>query len=156
MHPLPHPFPHPLPRLSPPPRRPPFQLAVTSSSTGYRGKRAGPLPAGTFFAPYPYEHLGAHRSPDVIFSELDMMLKQATPAHETAAVLIEPVLGEGGYVPAPLPFMRELRRWCTDHGVLLLADEVQSGFGRTGELFAVEHSGVEPDVLIMAKGIASG
>ena len=85
-----------------------------------------------------------------------MMLKTMTSPGETAAVLIEPVLGEGGYVPAPLPFMQELRRWCDRHNILLLADEVQSGFGRTGKMFAVEHSSVVPDVLIMAKGIASG
>lgn len=83
---------------------------MTSSSTGYRGKRAGPLPSGTFFANYPYEFLGNHRSPDVIMGELDLMLKQASPAGETAAVLIEPVLGEGGYVPAPASARPPARR----------------------------------------------
>jgi len=130
---------------------------VTSSSIGYRGPGGpGPLPYGAFFAPYPYEHMGAHRNTEVVLGELDLMLKTQTPQGETAAVLIEPVLGEGGYVPAPLPFMRALRDWCTSNDILLIADEVQSGFGRTGKMFAVEHSGVEPDILVMAKGIASG
>jgi 4-aminobutyrate aminotransferase len=132
-------------------------LAVTSSSIGYRGPNGpGPLPYGSFFAPYPYEHLGPHRSPSVVMEELDLMLKTQSPQAETAAVLIEPVLGEGGYVPAPVSFMQELREWCTKNEILLIADEVQSGFGRTGKMFAVEHSGVEPDVLVVAKGMASG
>ena len=114
------------------------------------------IPGGTFFAPYPYEVLGAHRSPEVILGEMELMLKTMTPASETAAVIIEPVLGEGGYYPAPLHFMKELREFCHRHDILLIADEVQSGFGRTGKMFAVEHGGVDPDILIMAKGIASG
>ncbi|MBL8047036.1 MAG: aminotransferase class III-fold pyridoxal phosphate-dependent enzyme, partial [Anaerolineales bacterium] len=76
--------------------------------------------------------------------------------HETAAIIIEPVLGEGGYVPPPARFMRELREICTHYGILLIADEVQSGFGRTGRWFGIEHFEVTPDVLTMAKGIASG
>ena len=114
------------------------------------------MPAGTFFAPYPYEHLGPHRNQEIVMSELELMLKTATAPWETAAVLIEPVLGEGGYVPAPVPFMKALRAFCDAHDIMLIADEVQSGFGRTGKLFAIEHSGIEPDILIMAKGIASG
>ena len=71
-------------------------------------------------------------------------------------MIIEPVLGEGGYVPAPAAFLEGLVERCRGHGILFIADEVQSGFGRTGEMFAVEHSGIEPDVICMAKGIASG
>ena len=71
-------------------------------------------------------------------------------------MIIEPVLGEGGYVPAPVRFFQGLADRCTQHGILFVADEVQSGFGRTGEMFAVTHAGIEPDVLCMAKGIASG
>lgn len=111
-----------------------------------------------------------------------LLLKQQTAPSETAAVIIEPVLGalvaaarllgrratnarvrcarrcagEGGYVPAPASFLRKLRALCTEHKMLLIADEVQTGFGRTGSMFAVEESDVVPDVLIMAKGIASG
>jgi 4-aminobutyrate aminotransferase-like enzyme len=65
-------------------------------------------------------------------------------------------LGEGGYVPAPAAYLQELRRICDAHGILLIADEVQSGFGRTGKFFALEHAGVTPDILVMAKGLGSG
>ena len=73
-----------------------------------------------------------------------------------AAIFVEPVQGEGGYVVAPTIFMQELRRICDKHGILLVVDEVQSGIGRTGKWFAVEHTGVQPDIVCMAKGIASG
>jgi 4-aminobutyrate aminotransferase len=71
-------------------------------------------------------------------------------------MIIEPVLGEGGYVPAPPAFMRGLREICDRYGILLILDEIQTGFGRTGKFFALEHSGVVPDILVMAKGLASG
>src|SRR6478736_120173 len=75
---------------------------------------------------------------------------------EAAAVVIEPVLGEGGYIPAPAAFLQGLRTRCDEHGILFVADEVQSGFARTGTMFAIEQSGVRPDIVVMAKGIASG
>ena len=131
-------------------------LAVTSSQTAYRGTKASMLPGGTFFAPYPYELLGMHRSTEVVMGEMELMLKTMTSPSETAAVIIEPVLGEGGYYAAPPEFMRLLRDFCDRHGILLIADEVQSGFGRTGKMFAVEHSETRPDIMVMAKGIASG
>jgi 4-aminobutyrate aminotransferase-like enzyme len=84
-----------------------------------------------------------------------LLAAQTAPA-ETAAVVIEPVLGEGGYYPAPGQFLRGLAEICREHGILLVADEIQTGFGRTGRMFAVEHSGVRPDVMVMAKGIGSG
>lgn len=71
-------------------------------------------------------------------------------------MVIEPVLGEGGYVPAPPQFMQGLRRVCDEHGILLVADEVQTGFGRTGKMFALEHAGITADIMVMAKGLASG
>ncbi len=83
------------------------------------------------------------------------MLSQTSPA-ETAAILIEPELGEGGYVVPPAAFMKGLRELCDRHGILLIFDEVQSGFGRTGKWFAQEHFGVVPDIMTVAKGIASG
>jgi 4-aminobutyrate aminotransferase len=131
-------------------------LALTSSGAAYRGNRLGASPAGTWFAPYPYEFLGSHRSVDHIFDEMELMLKTQTNPHDTAAVLIEPVMGEGGYVPAPVEFMQRLRAFCDKHEFLLIADEVQCGYGRTGKMFAVEHSEVQPDILVAAKGIASG
>ena len=86
----------------------------------------------------------------------DKLFKTTLPPEEVAAIFVEPVQGEGGYVTAPPVFMQELRRICDRHGILLVVDEVQSGVGRTGKWWAVEHSGVEPDILCMAKGIASG
>ncbi|HXI62068.1 MAG TPA: aminotransferase class III-fold pyridoxal phosphate-dependent enzyme, partial [Pyrinomonadaceae bacterium] len=84
------------------------------------------------------------------------LFKTTTPAEEVAAIVVEPVQGEGGYVPAPAGFMQELRRICDEHGILLIVDEVQSGMGRTGKMFALDHYGVKADIVCIAKGIASG
>jgi 4-aminobutyrate aminotransferase len=84
------------------------------------------------------------------------LFQTTTPPEEVAAIVVEPVQGEGGYVPAPAAFLKEVRRICDQHGILLIADEVQSGMGRTGRMFAIEHSGVKADVVCIAKGIASG
>jgi 4-aminobutyrate aminotransferase len=86
----------------------------------------------------------------------EKLFKTILPPEEVAAIFIEPVQGEGGYVIAPTPFMQELRRICDKHGILLVADEVQSGIGRTGKWWAIEHTGVQPDIICSAKGIASG
>lgn len=86
----------------------------------------------------------------------DKVFKTTVPPEEVAAIFVEPVQGEGGYVPAPTNFMQELRKICDRHGILLVADEVQSGAGRTGKWWAIEHTGVQPDIVCMAKGIASG
>ena len=83
-------------------------------------------------------------------------MKQQVAPSEVAAVILEPVLGEGGFVPAPHSFLKHLREWCDAHGALLIADEVQSGAGRTGSFYACEGAGVQPDILTTAKGIASG
>ncbi|HMH43676.1 MAG TPA: acetyl ornithine aminotransferase family protein [Pyrinomonadaceae bacterium] len=84
------------------------------------------------------------------------LFKTTTPAEEVAAIVVEPVQGEGGYVPSPAGFMQELRRICDEHGILLIVDEVQSGMGRTGKMFALDHYGVKADIVCIAKGIASG
>jgi 4-aminobutyrate aminotransferase len=84
------------------------------------------------------------------------VFKTTTPPEEVAGIVVEVVQGEGGYVPAPKNFIKELRRVCDEHGIVLIVDEVQSGMGRTGKMFAVDHYGVEPDVICMAKGIGSG
>ncbi|HJZ81519.1 MAG TPA: acetyl ornithine aminotransferase family protein [Pyrinomonadaceae bacterium] len=84
------------------------------------------------------------------------LFKTTTPPEEVAAIVVEPVQGEGGYVPAPAGFLQELRRICDRHGILLIVDEVQSGMGRTGKMFALEHYGVKADIVCIAKGIASG
>jgi 4-aminobutyrate aminotransferase len=133
-------------------------MALTTSKTIYRSGFQ-PLPAGVFVAPYPYAYkLGlddAHASEYCLNALQELLLSQTSPA-ETAAVLIEPVLGEGGYVVPPAAFMQGLRQLCDRNGILLIMDEVQSGFGRTGKWFAQEHFGVVPDIMTVAKGIASG
>ena len=88
--------------------------------------------------------------------QLELLLKRESSPADTAAIFIEPVLGEGGYVPPPPQYLAKVREICDRNGILLVADEVQSGFGRTGKMFAIEHWGVRPDILIMAKGIANG
>ena len=131
-------------------------MAMTTSKTGYRAGHS-PLPAGVFVAPYP-DHLAADQEAEVAraLRGVDHLLKSMTAPEETAAMILEPVLGEGGYVPAPAAFIHGLVERCRAHGILFIADEVQSGFGRTGKMFAVDHYGIEPDIICMAKGIASG
>jgi 4-aminobutyrate aminotransferase len=133
-------------------------MALTTSKTVYRAGYQ-PLPAGVFVAPYPYAYRygwNEEQVTDWCLEELDFMLLTQTAPHETAAILIEPVLGEGGYVAPPARFMRELRALCDRHGMLLIADEIQSGFGRTGRWFACEHFDLRPDIMTVAKGLASG
>ena len=133
-------------------------MAMTTSKTIYRiGYQ--PLVSGIFVTPYPYAYqlkMSDAETTDYCLHELKRLLKSQTAPEETACIVMEPVLGEGGYVVPPVEFMRELRALCDQHGILLVADEVQSGVGRTGKWFALEHFGVQPDVLITAKGIASG
>lgn len=131
-------------------------MAMTTSKAGYRAGHA-PLPAGVFIAPYP-DPLADDQDAEVAgaLAGFDHLLKAVTAPNETAAVILEPVLGEGGYVPAPPAFFHGLVERCREHGILFVADEVQSGAGRTGTMFAVEHYNIEPDVICMAKGIASG
>ena len=133
-------------------------MAMTTAKTGYRHQYQ-PLPAGVFVAPFPYSYLyGWDEETTVAFclEQLNLLFKTQTAPDETAALVLEPVLGEGGYVPAPASFLRALRELCDRHGVLLVLDEVQSGFGRTGKVFALEHAGVTSDILVMAKGLGGG
>lgn len=126
-------------------------MAMTTSKTVYRAGHV-PLPAGVFVAPFPQ----AEEEVDACLDALRLvLLSQSAPA-ETAAMIIEPVLGEGGYVPAPSAFLAGIEAICRDHGILFVADEVQSGFGRTGTMFNVTQHDVHPDVVVMAKGLASG
>ena len=135
-------------------------ISVTTSSARYRS-RYHPLLPSVFQAPYPY----CLRCPlgkkieDCALACLDYLhatLERIVAAEEVAALLIEPVLGEGGYYPALREFLQGLRSICDRHGILLIFDEVQSGMGRTGAWFAAQHSGVVPDIMTVAKGIASG
>ena len=133
-------------------------MALTTSKTTYRVNYQ-PLPAGVFVAPYAYAYRYGWDAADTTrfcLRELELLLRTQTAPAETAALIVEPVLGEGGYVVPPPEFLLGLRRVCDDHGILLIADEVQTGMGRTGRWFAVEHSGLMPDILVMAKGLASG
>lgn len=133
-------------------------MSMTTSKTIYRAGYQ-PLVPGIFVAPYPYAYKygwDEETTTDYCLKELKLLLKAQTAPEETAAIVIEPVLGEGGYVPPPVRFMQELRELCDHYGILLVADEVQSGFGRTGKWFGVDHFGIVPDMLTMAKGLASG
>lgn len=133
-------------------------MALTSSKGVYRAGYQ-PLPSGIAISPYPYVfRYGWDEAQTVEFclEQLERVLKTQSMPDETAAILLEPVLGEGGYVPAPFDFVKELRRICDETGILLILDEIQTGFGRTGRMWACERSQVTPDILTMAKGIASG
>ena len=152
-------------------------MAMTMSKTSYRQKYQ-PLPSGVFAAPYAHcfhcpvakramsdaerAALSASCPMDngaccgYAHDAIHFVLKTQTAPSETAAIVIEPVLGEGGYVVPPKSFLEELRKTCDEHGIMLIFDEVQTGFGRTGKFFAQEHFGVMPDILVMAKGLASG
>lgn len=133
-------------------------MAMTTSKTVYRAGYQ-PLPGGIFVAPFPYSYYYGwddDTTTDYCLREFKRLLKSQTAPEETAAVVIEPILGEGGYVPAPERFLRELRALCAENNILFVADEVQTGFGRTGKLFCFEHAGIEPDIVIMAKGLGSG
>ncbi len=133
-------------------------MAMTTSKYIYRYKYQ-PLPGGVFVAPFPYVYASGMDEETIIrvaLHQLDLILKGQTSPDETAAMIIEPVLGEGGYIQAPDAFLVALREICNQYGILLVLDEVQSGFGRTGKFWAFEHSNVVPDILIMAKGLGSG
>ena len=136
-------------------------MALTTAKDVYRGAFE-PLPGSVYHTAYPYCYRaagGAH-APEACTcdweAQLDLTFHQFIYPDRVAAVIIEPVLGEGGYVVPPPGFLPRLREITRQHGILLIADEVQTGFGRTGEMFAVQHWDVEPDILVMAKGIASG
>jgi 4-aminobutyrate aminotransferase len=133
-------------------------MALTTSKTIYRAGYQ-PLMPGVVVSPFPYAFRYGWSEAETVrwcLDELDYLLISQTAPFETAAMLIEPVLGEGGYVPLPEGFLQGLRERCDQHGILLIADEIQSGFGRTGRWFAQQHYGVTPDIMTVAKGLASG
>ena len=133
-------------------------MALTNSKAGYRNGYQ-PLPAGIFNAPFPYAFalgMSEDKATDHCLAQLDLLFQQQTSPSEIAAIIVEPVLGEGGYVPAPDRFLQALRSLCDEHGIFLIYDEIQTGFGRTGEWWGHTQSGAVPDVLVLAKGIASG
>ena len=138
-------------------------LSLTASKPQQK-RRFAPLMPGVTHIPFPNAYrAGIHGAKEIEVYNFncaryleDRLFKTILPPEEVAAIFVEPVQGEGGYVVAPDNFLRELRAICDRHGILLVADEVQSGAGRTGKWWAIQHSGVEPDIVCMAKGIASG
>ena len=133
-------------------------MSLTTSNTIYRVGYQ-PLMAGVFVAPFPYAYRYGWTPEETTafcLRELRHLLATQTAPRETAAVLVEPVLGEGGYVPPPPGFLKGVGQICDQHDLLFIADEVQSGFGRTGRWFGHQHYDVSPDILVMAKGLASG
>ena len=134
--------------------------SVTTSNINYRTGYE-PLLPGVYFAPFPdvYDEFGGD---EAAATEAALAVLRSRPRdrssrrRKVAAILIEPVQGEGGFTPAPAAFLQGLRELCDEHGILLIADEVQCGYGRTGKMWAFEHAGIVPDVVCVAKAIANG
>jgi 4-aminobutyrate aminotransferase len=132
--------------------------SMTTSGTKFRAGFA-PLMAGVVIAPFPFAYRygwDEHTATEFALRELDYLLASVSAPDETAAFVVEPVLGEGGYVPATRAFLSGLRERADRHGILLVADEIQTGYGRTGRFWGHEHFGIRPDILVTAKGLASG
>ena len=136
-------------------------LSLTASKAVQR-KQFGSLLAGVFHTPYPDSYRGAygvrpeHAAADALAHIERELFKRLVDPEDVAAIFVEPIQGEGGYVVAPVEFLRGLEQLCRRHGILLVADEVQSGMGRTGKWWASDYAGIEPDMICTAKGIASG
>ncbi len=128
-------------------------LALTGKVAPYK-TGFGPFPTEVFHAPFPDGYRGV--TPAQSLAAIEMLFKSSIDADDVAAIIIEPVQGEGGFNIAPFEFMRELRELCDRIGALLIADEIQTGFARTGKMFAIEHSGVVPDLIAIAKSLAGG
>jgi 4-aminobutyrate aminotransferase/(S)-3-amino-2-methylpropionate transaminase len=130
-----------------------LSLTLTSKTHPYKAG-LGPFAPEVYRVPFPYEYRGVNT--EQALAALRGALVTQVAAETVAAIVIEPVLGEGGFVVAPREFLQGVRAICDEHGIVLVVDEVQTGFARTGRMFAIEHSGVEPDLLVVAKSIAAG
>jgi 4-aminobutyrate aminotransferase/(S)-3-amino-2-methylpropionate transaminase len=128
-------------------------MGLTGKIVPYK-KGFGPFTPEIYHTPYPAEYLGV--SAEASLAALDCLFESDIQPDRVAAIIIEPVQGEGGFYPLPEGFLAKLRKLCDMHGILLILDEIQTGFARTGRMFAVEYSGVEPDIITLAKGIAGG
>jgi 4-aminobutyrate aminotransferase/(S)-3-amino-2-methylpropionate transaminase len=128
-------------------------MGLTGKITPYKNL-FGPFPGEIYHAPFPIEYHGV--SLEDSLKALDMLFKVDIAPGDVAAILVEPVQGEGGFYSAPNEFMQALRKICDEHGIVLIVDEIQTGFARTGKFFCSEYSGVEPDLMTTAKGIAGG
>lgn len=128
-------------------------MGLTGKITPYKNL-FGPFPGDIFHAPFPIDYHGV--SLEDSLKALDMLFKVDIAPQDVAAIIVEPVQGEGGFYPASNEFMQALRQICDEHGIVLIADEIQTGFARTGKFFCCEYSGVEPDLMTVAKGVAGG
>ena len=128
-------------------------MTLTATDKPYK-EGFGPFVPDVYRVPYPYQYRGWDVADSL--AALERLFRTEIAPTQVAAVIIEPVLGEGGFVPAPIAFLQELRRLTERHGILLVVDEVQSGLGRTGRMFAIEHAEVEPDLITIAKSLAGG
>ncbi|GLQ22431.1 4-aminobutyrate transaminase [Algimonas ampicilliniresistens] len=130
-----------------------FTLGLTGKNAPYK-THFGPFPADIYRVPYPINYHGV--SLDDTLHAIEMLFKCDIIPEDVAAIIVEPVQGEGGFYPASDAFLRAIRDLCDRHGIVMIADEIQSGFGRTGKFFCMEHSGIEPDLMTVAKGMAGG
>jgi 4-aminobutyrate aminotransferase/(S)-3-amino-2-methylpropionate transaminase len=133
-------------------------MSMTAKVKPYK-YRFGPYAPEVYRAPFPYPYrmnMTPSQASDACLAELRRMFVGEVAPDQVAAVVVEPVQGEGGFMPAPPGFLKALKALCEEHGILFIADEIQSGFCRTGEMFAVNHDGVEPDLMIIAKSLAAG
>jgi len=128
-------------------------MALTGKVVPYK-TGFGPFPAGIYHAPFPVPYHGVTVADSL--RALETLFKADVDPSTVAAMIIEPVQGEGGFYIAPAEFLQALRRICDQHGIVLVIDEIQTGFARTGKMFAIEHSGIEPDIMVTAKSLAGG
>ncbi|GBF28527.1 5-aminovalerate aminotransferase DavT [bacterium MnTg03] len=128
-------------------------MGLTGKITPYKNL-FGPFPAELYHAPFPIEYHGVSVTESL--KALDNLFKVDIAPSDVAAIIVEPVQGEGGFYPAPVEFLQALRALCDEHGIVLIADEIQTGFGRTGKMFCTEYAGIEADLITVAKGMANG
>ena len=128
-------------------------MAMTGKVLPYK-KKFAPMPAEVYHVPFPHAPFGV--TVEDSLRAIDMLFRADIEPERTAAIVLEPVQGEGGFIQAPTELMQALRSLCDRHGILLVVDEVQTGFARTGKMFGVEHSGVKPDIMTVAKSLAGG
>jgi 4-aminobutyrate aminotransferase/(S)-3-amino-2-methylpropionate transaminase len=130
-----------------------FACGLTGKVSPYKAG-FGPMPGEIYHLPFPAEYLGI--TPQQSLDALDALLKTDVEPGRVAAIIVEPVQGEGGFYPAPIEFLHGLRETCDRHSILLIVDEIQTGFARTGRMFAIEHADIEPDLMTVAKSLAGG
>ncbi|PVZ19699.1 MULTISPECIES: 4-aminobutyrate--2-oxoglutarate transaminase [unclassified Pseudomonas] len=128
-------------------------VTLTGMSQPYK-QNFGPFPAEIYHSVYPNAYRGI--SAEQALAELDELFATDVAADRVAAILVEPVQGDGGFLPAPAAFLQGLRERCTRHGIVLILDEIQAGFGRTGKMFGFQHAGIQPDLVTVAKSLAGG